>query len=133
MNVASCVAALIVPSTYKVKLFREFSSLSHSWPKADGEVKGKLLDETQIAATIRLLQKYDCLIEINVIDLGIHTEEDLNEFQNGVCDQIAGWVTKNQSEDAQRRILEVAAELRRPKNPIFVEGFLLMVLMPRLL
>ena len=72
-NVASVVVALTVPSTYKVKLFREFSKLSEGLPTKDGEVKGRLLDEAQVASVVSLLAKYDCLVEINSIDIALHT------------------------------------------------------------
>jgi len=132
-NVASCVVALIIPSTYKLKLFKEFLTLAQHWPKEDGEVKGRLLGEDQIAALTDLLQKYDCIVEINAIDLGIHTQADLDEFHRGTCEQIAGWATEDRPEDFKQRVAEIAGALRKPKTPIFVEGFLLMVLLPRVL
>ncbi len=132
-NVASVVAALIVPSANKVRLFREFKDLSSNWPHEDEEIKGKLLDEEEIAATTGLMQKHDCLAEMNVIDLGMHSDEELAEFQKGVCDQIRAWATPDKSQELKERIIETAAALQKPKSPMFVESFLLTVLMPRLL
>lgn len=132
-NVASIVAALIIPSTYKAKVFSEFSKLSADWPHEDVEIKGRLLDERQIAAAVNLLQEFDCLAEMNVIDLGIHTEEELSEFQEGMCKIIAGWATEEQSEEFNKQVAEIAAALQKPKSPLFVESFLLTVLIPRIL
>src|SRR4051794_12109967 len=92
-NVASLVVALTVPSTHKVKLFREFNELSRKLPTQDGEVKGRLLDEPQVASVISLLTKYDCIVEINAIDIALHTEEQLARYQKEICDAIAGWAT----------------------------------------
>ena len=132
-NVASVVAALTLPSAYKAQVFKEFKKLSAEWPNEGGEIKGKLLGESEIASAVLLLQKYDCLVEANVIDLGIHTEEELVEFQKGMCEVIAGWATEDRSEEFKKQVAEISAALQKPKSPLFVESFLLTVLIPRLL
>jgi hypothetical protein len=125
--------ALTVPSTYKVKLFDEFQELSLELPSEDGEIKGRLFDENQMASVHALLAKYDCVVEINAIDLGIHTDEQLTEYQTAICKAIAGWATEDRPEEFKKRVAEIAAALRKPKSPLFVESFLLMVLIPRIL
>lgn len=132
-NVASVVAALTIPSTHKVKLFREFSQLSEHLPTQDGEVKGRLLDESQVASVVSLLAKYDSLVEINAIDIALHTEEQLAKYQEGICNAVAGWATADRPEEFKKRVAEIAAALQKPKSPLFVESFLLMVLIPRIL
>ena len=132
-NVASVVAALIIPSTYKAQVFAKFKELTAEWPHEDDEIKGRLLDEAQIAAAIGLLREYDSLVEVNVIDLGIHTEEELAEFQKGTCEMIAGWATDEHSEEFRKQVAEVSTALQKPKSPLFVESFLLTVLIPRIL
>lgn len=132
-NVASLVVALTVPSTYKAKLFQKFRELAATLPTEDGEVKGRLLDEEQIASVLRPLAKFDCIVEINVIDLGIHTDDQLAEYQKGICEIIAGWATDDRPEEFKKRVAEIAAALQKPKSPLFVESFLLMVLIPRIL
>jgi hypothetical protein len=129
----SGVIALTVPSTHKVKLFREFSQLSTELPTQEGEVKGKLLDEPQVAAVISLLSKYDCIVEINAIDIALHTDEQLSRYQKESCDAIAGWATADRPEEFKQRVAEISKALQKPKSPLFVESFLLMVLIPRIL
>jgi hypothetical protein len=132
-NYASVVVALTVPSTHKATLFKRFRELAATLPTDDGEVKGRLLDEDQIAAVLRLLAKFDCIVEINVIDLGIHTDDQLVEYQKGICEIIAGWATEERPEEFKKQVAEIAAALQKPKSPLFVESFLLMVLIPRIL
>jgi hypothetical protein len=132
-NIASVVAALIVPSRNKVRVFDEFREVSAEWPHDEDEIKGRLLNERQITTTAKMLQRYDCVVEMNIIDIGIHTEEELAEFQKGMCDQIAGWATEKHPEDFKKEVGEIAAALQKPKSPIFVEAFLLTVLIPRIL
>ena len=84
-NVASCLAALVIPSSNKVKLIKEFLGMSEDWPREKGEIKGRLLDEDHIAEVVALLQRYDALLEINAIDLGLHTEQEITEFKNNTA------------------------------------------------
>lgn len=87
-NVASVVVALTVPSSYKVKLFNEFRKLALELPTEDGEVKGRLLDESHVARVSALLGKYDCIVEINAIDIAFHTEDQLKEYQTAIATQL---------------------------------------------
>src|SRR5689334_7630646 len=80
-NVASCLAALVIPSSRKVRLIKDFLAMSSSWPKENGEVKGRLLDEDQIAETVALLRYYDVVLEVNAIDMGLHNEQDITTFK----------------------------------------------------
>jgi hypothetical protein len=132
-NVASVVAALVIPSQHKVRVFTEFEKLSANWPHVDGEIKGRALNERQITATAKLLQKYNCVVEMNVIDIGIHTDDELDKYQKQMCDQIAGWATKEHSEEFKKLVEDISAALQEPKNQVFVELFLLTLLIPRVL
>jgi hypothetical protein len=132
-NVASVVVALTVPSSNRVKLFNEFRELALELPTEDGEVKGRLLDESHVASVSALLGRYDCIVETNAIDIALHTEDQLKEYQTAICDAIAGWATAERPEEFKKQVAEVAAALKKPKSPLFVESFLLMVLVPRIL
>src|SRR5438105_2010509 len=80
-NVASCVVALVIPSTRKVKLFKEFKALTSNWVGSGDEVKGRNLGEVQIASVVALLQRYDVILEITAIDLGLHTQDEITAFK----------------------------------------------------
>ncbi|HEU0144138.1 MAG TPA: DUF3800 domain-containing protein [Nitrososphaera sp.] len=130
-NIASCLAALVIPSSKKVKLLEEFSVISKSWPKDQGEIKGKLLDENQIRKTVELLQRYDALVEINAIDLGMHTEQDITSFKNNSTNIMFGWATPNHP--LKERLIEIAEAYKRTSNQLFVEEFLMLTLIPRII
>ena len=132
-NIASVVAALVIPSNTKVKLFKEFTALSARWQHSEGELKGKLLNETEIAATTTLLQKYDCLVEANVVDIGLHTDKELTVFQEQMAKNIATVAENEGPEDVKHELRDIARNYRKPKHPIFIESFLLLMLLPRLL
>jgi hypothetical protein len=80
-NVASCITALAVPTTKKKELFKQFKALTYNWKGDNGEVKGTNLDEPEIASVILLLQKFDVILELVIIDLGLHTEDEITKFK----------------------------------------------------
>lgn len=93
---ASCLAALLVPSGHKARLFRDFDRLSDSWPHEDGEIKGKLLGETHIVQLVELLYRNDALVEISAFDSALQTRAELEAVQNSVASRIASaprWAT----------------------------------------
>jgi hypothetical protein len=130
-NIASCVVALVIPSSLKVKLFKEFQTLTAAWPKEDGEVKGKLLNENQISQVISLLQQYDVLLEINAVDLGLHTEDEITSFREGLARRVFGWATPEHP--LRIRFIQIGEAYLRTSNQLFVQAFLLVTLIPRVL
>jgi hypothetical protein len=130
-NVASCLAALVIPSSAKVKLIKDFVELSSSWPRENGEVKGRLLDEDQIATTVELLRWYDALLEVNAIDLGIHTEAEITRIKTNMANIMFGWATPGHP--LRERFLEIANAYQRTSNQLFVEAFLMQTLLPRVI
>jgi hypothetical protein len=78
----SLVGALIIPDSLLDKLERKYAKLRKSFPKDEkGEVKGRLLNEQQIARVVSLLLQHSALFETASIDLGLHTEEGLKAFR----------------------------------------------------
>lgn len=130
-NVASCLAALVMPSSIKVKLIRDFLGISASWPKENGEVKGRLLDEDQVAETVALLRHYDVILEVNAIDLGLHTEQEITTFKSNSTNILFGWA--KQDHPLRERLAQIAEAYQRTSNQLFIEAFLMLTLLPRVI
>ena len=132
-NVASCVVALVIPSSKKVKLFNEFKSLTTNWKPPGEEVKGRNLNEDQVAQVVLLLQRYDVILEITAIDLGLLTENEIADFKKKQADKII--------EDIKPETYpEMVAQLHLPRdginkmsNQLFVQAFTMFMLIPRTL
>ena len=62
---------------------------------SSGEVKGSRLNKSQVAAVIALLERYDVLVEAQVIDAGWHKKRDLRAFRMKQADIIGRHATKN--------------------------------------
>src|SRR5438552_13681334 len=93
---ASCLVALLIPSGNKARLFRDFARLTEHWPHEDGEIKGKLLQETHIVQLVELLLRTDALVEIRAFDSALQTRTELEAVQSSVASRIASaprWAT----------------------------------------
>jgi hypothetical protein len=132
-NVASCIAALAVPTTKKKELFKQFKALTHGWRDENGEVKGTNLNEAQIARVISLLQKFDVILQLIIIDLGINTEEEITEFKAIQADKMTEHITDKHHRDVVKRINEIQAVFAGMSNQLFVQAILMFLLIPRTL
>lgn len=132
-NVVSCVAALAIPSSKKVKLFKDFKSLSSEWVSLGEEVKGRSLDEDQIALVVALLQKYDVILEIIAIDLGLHTQDEITAFKKRQADGVINDIKEETNPEIARQLNEIRDVFNRMSNQLFVQSFVMFLLIPNTL
>jgi hypothetical protein len=132
-NIASCVAALAVPTTKKKELFKKFKDLTVRWRDSNGEVKGKNLDEDQIAMVIALLKKFDVILELIIIDLGLHPEDEITKFKQIQSDMITEHITPDHHPDLVKKIKEIQVVFANMPNQLFIQAILMFMLIPRVL
>src|SRR5713101_5701168 len=80
-SLMSCVCALTVPASRERALFYDFLRLRDSWSRHEIELKGRSLDEKQIADVLKLLDSYDLVAEVVGIDMATHREADVLSFK----------------------------------------------------
>jgi hypothetical protein len=78
------VGALAVPDGRLAFIERKYERIRKWLPKPDGEVKGRLLDERQIEAIVRLLARNETIFEVTVIDLGMHTKAGVADYKDAL-------------------------------------------------
>jgi uncharacterized protein DUF3800 len=132
-NIASVVAALAVPTSKKKELFKQFRALTHEWRDENGEVKGSNLNEAEIALVISLLQKFDVILELVIIDLGLHTEDEITEYKQIQADKMTEHITDDHHPDVVKRINEIQAVFRSMSNQLFIQAMLMFRIVPRVL
>lgn len=132
-NIASVVAALSVPTSRKKEVFKRFKELSVKWRDDSGEVKGKNLDEEQIAKVVSLLQKFEVILEMDVIDLGLHAEDDINRFKGIQAEQITAGLTPEHHPDIVRTAEEIRATFLAMPTQLYLQALIMFFLIPRIL
>lgn len=113
----SCIGALSLPSAMVVDVYHDFAALTAGWPNERGEIKGRLLNETDIAAALQFFADKSAIFNCVAIDLGLHTDREAlahHEQQAGAL--VAGLTDRHKAtmiDDVKR----AQAELRRLKVP----------------
>jgi hypothetical protein len=129
----SCVAALVLPSSKKDEIFNGFQKICSSWGHQPNiEIKGRRLNESQIAETISYLNKFDILVEICGIDLGMHNEKQISEFKKIQADKL----TENLTSDHHPHLVDQVHKLKTfmlgLSNQLFVQYVITTELIARL-
>jgi hypothetical protein len=132
-NVASCVVALVIPSSKKVKLFNEFKKLTSNWMSPGEEVKGKNLNEDQVAQVVSLLQRFDVILEITAVDLGLLTQDEITNFKKRQADKTIEYVKAETNSDIVTQLYQIRDSFNKMSNPLFVQAFIMFMLIPRTL
>ncbi len=76
-NNVSLVGALVIPDRRLPYIEKRYSKIRSRLPKEKGEVKGRLMGESDIDLVVSMLAEQQVLFEACAIDLGTHSLEDL--------------------------------------------------------
>ena len=130
----SLIGAIVVPDSRLPKLERAYRKLRSSFPLDDkGEVKGRLLNETQVASVISALHEHSALYAATAIDLSYHTEAALQTFKEEQAEKITANLTNEHPESLKRQAREYRATFEGFSLNLMVQSMLTFVFLPRLI
>ncbi len=132
-NVPSCLAALVIPSTRKKNVFKEFERIKLSWGSKGEEIKGSQLDEIQVAQVVKMLKKYDVILEITTIDMEHHTEQEITQFKKLQAAKITENITSEHRPNVVKQANEIKTAFEAMANPLFIQALIMLFLIPRTL
>lgn len=120
----SVVGALIVPDCRLELLFRKYAQLRQTLPKArSGEVKGKLLSESQIARVCNLLLKNSCIFEATAIDMALETTVGIVEHRAWKGRQFTSGLTPDHDAEVVRQAFAWRETLDALPTLLYVQSF----------
>jgi hypothetical protein len=125
----SCVAALVVPEPFARTLFRKFRRLSESWKAGQLEAKGSQLTEQNVADLLRLVRKFDVLLLVAAIDMGLHTEQGIKDHKEEQADKVVSGVPGTMPVHMRQRIERLGAAVRALPNQLYVQSVVLTTLL----
>ncbi|TIS46178.1 hypothetical protein [Mesorhizobium sp.] len=105
----SAVGALIIPDQQFPGFEKLYGRLRNKLPVHNGEVKGRLLDESQVSEVVKVLHKLGCLFEIVVVDSVVHSEKDLEIHRKSQAEKL----TANLTEKHQKSLVDEVWALRK--------------------
>lgn len=129
----SLIGALIIPDTRLAKLEKAYLKRRGNLPKHNGEVKGRLLNETQVLSLTRLLRENSAIFKATAIDLAYHSEDGLKAFKKGQVEKITAGLTDEHKEQLKKRMWEFRERFESYSLPLVVQTILTFDFVPAVL
>jgi hypothetical protein len=119
----SLVLALIIPTASEKELFYELLRLRDTWPNQNIEIKGSSLDESQSAQVIRLLLRYDTLVQFIALDANTHPDPVVEDFKNRQADGVTANITREHHPGPIPHYHQLGEAVRAMPNQLFLQAF----------
>jgi len=118
----SCVGALIIPGCKYEKVKKQFLEIIKDWPKAEnGEIKGRLLDESHIPQIIPILERADAIYEVTAMDLNHISEEELTNHKLKQAEKITENITDEFHPNYIKEVKNLQQTLREMPNQLYAK------------
>jgi hypothetical protein len=128
----SCVAAVVVPEGVVRTLFCKFRKLAKSW-RTSGEVKGSQLNESQMDDVVRLVRRFDILLMVVAIDMGLHSDAGVSSHREAQAAKIRSRILTDTPTHVRDRLENFAGRVTSLSNPLYVQSVLLTTLVDSVL
>lgn len=129
---AAAVVALVIPSSQRVALVREFKKLRKRLRPGAIEIKGSSVSESEAAEILAVLGKYDLVLEAVVVDVGQHNDDDVSRFKVEQSDKLLEHITREHQPSLIQEILQIQTRLVGLSNQLFIQAFCMFELVSRL-
>jgi hypothetical protein len=118
----SLVGALVIPDGRKAKIFSKYAALRSRLPKHVGEVKGRLLNEDQVAEVVELLRRNEALLEIVAIDLNTHEPAEIEASKRELAESMTRGLTDAHHPSVLAGAASLAKRINELTHPLFVQS-----------
>jgi hypothetical protein len=115
------VGALTIPSSKLPIIEEKYAKLRPSLPIINGEVKGRLLNESQVDRVVRILAKNEAIFEVTVLDLGLHAEAALVARKHAHAQEMLSRVNRF-SEANQAHVRDISQRIVTISLPLYLQA-----------
>lgn len=129
----SVMGALVVPEARSDLLFRKYERLRGNLPKEKGEVKGRLLAESQMAKVLELLRKNSCIFEAVAIDMGLETDEGIQRHREGQAEALTMHLTDEHHPNLVAGVWGLRARVESMSVPLYTQSTVTIFLLGNIL
>ena len=118
----SAVGALVIPCSAMKGFEKLYGRLRRHLPKTKGEVKGRDLSEKEVVEVSRILRKIGALFEVVAVDMGMHSEEDLDRHKSGQADAVTAHLTSDHHPNLVKEVWQLRRQLEDMPNQLYVQS-----------
>jgi hypothetical protein len=124
-TVPSAVGALIIPTQQIPNFEKLFGRLRHKLPKERGEVKGRLLSESEVGEVVAVLKRVGALFEITVVDSAMHTAEELANHRARQAEKFTEHLTASHHKTLVKEIYDLKRQLESMPLQLYLQSVVL--------
>lgn len=117
----SVVGALVIPDVLMDKVSKKYGKVRRNLPQENGEVKGRLLNEKQVDMVVTLLARNEALFEVTALDLGLHQETAVRDYQKKLADRMLSKVP-NFRADVQPEVQAASEYILKSPTNLFLQA-----------
>ncbi len=122
MATPSAVGALVIPTRSINGFQRLYRRLRQQLPKEKGEVKGRLLNEAELGKVVDILKRMNCVFEVAVIDLAMHTPDELAEHKLAQERALTANLSDEHHPNLVRQVWELRHQLETTAMPLYLQS-----------
>ena len=116
-----CLAALVFCDEEYPEIVKEFESLKSSWGEQEKEIKGRDLEERQIASVIQLLARHDVIFLPTTIDMGLQSLDGIQKHKEASVAGITKNITPAHSENLVKQLQSLQDKLRHLPEQLYIQ------------
>jgi hypothetical protein len=121
-DAVSVVGALIVPEVRLARIEEKYAALRPDLPKEKDEVKGRLLDESDVARVVKMLLRYEILFEVTAVDLAVHRPDEIVSHQMAQAERITRNLTEKHSRNTQEQVRALRKRLEQMAPQLYAQA-----------
>src|SRR5208282_763525 len=121
----STMGALVIPTCYQRTNRKRYRRLRTQLPKDAGEVKGRLLNESQVAGVVNLLVKSPVLFNVLAIDMAAQTAEAVVAHRDGQAEKLLLSVGPGHRPSLIAQMQQLSQRLRGTSPQLYTQSVLI--------
>jgi len=117
----SVVGALVLP-TWKLPIIRsKYAKLRRFLPTDKGEVKGRLMNESQVDKVVTLLRRNDAIFELTAVDLGFQTEDEILNYKRQHAREMTQRASRFKEPD-RTEVEKACRQIEQTSAPLYLQA-----------
>ena len=121
-NSVSAVGALVIPDQHVAGFEKLYGRARQELPLKKGEVKGRLLNETQVRNIVGILRKLNCLFEIVAVDSTFQSEEEVARHKAQQAENLTKNLTKEHFSELVGEVWRLREQLEKMPIQLYVQS-----------
>lgn len=125
----STLGALIIATHRLPKLFRKYARLRANLPKRKSEVKGSMLNESQVASVIEILRINGAIFCASMIDLADHSPQDISQHRTRRSASLTTNLTNGHTQELRDDIAGLQQRMAGFSDQLYIQSTLMIDLL----